>query len=229
MPSTVSERSENLPSEAILAAYDTFLATASIDRFQKILARYELFRMIMDVPGDIVECGVYKGSGIYTLAKLQRLFKPHNTYQRIIGFDFFEATRAASFTHAEDKRCLDLHGEDWSPREAILRNLAQQHITNVELVPGNVVDTTGEYVRTHLGFRIALLYLDVDNYEGTLACLRNLYPMISVGGLVAFDEYACRTYGESDAVDEYFKGQDVQIKSLPWANTPTGYVRKTRV
>ncbi len=227
MSSTVNDRPENLPTEASLSVYDTFLATASIDRLQKILARYELFRTIMDVPGDLVECGVYKGSGIYTLAKLQRLFRPNNTYQRIIGFDFFEATGEMSFAHTEDKQCLEQHGEHWSPREAILRNLAQQQITNVELVAGNVVDTTRAYVRDHLGFRIALLYLDVDNYEGTLACLRNLYPVISVGGVIAFDEYACRTFGESDAVDEYFKGQDVQIKSFPWANTPTAYIRKT--
>jgi hypothetical protein len=228
MRSTLSDPPDQQPSEASLSAYDTFLATASSDRLLKIFARYELFRMVMDVPGDIVECGVFKGSGIYTLAKLHRLFKPNNTYQRIIGFDFFETAREMSFSHTEDKRCLDQHGEHWSPRETILRNLAQQQITNVELVAGNVVDTTAAYVCDHLGFRIALLYLDVDNYEGTLACLRNLYPVMSVGGVVAFDEYACRTYGESDAVDEYFKGQDVQIKSLPWANTPTAYIRKCR-
>jgi hypothetical protein len=226
MPPTPSGRSDYLPGEASLSVYDQFLATASIDRLQKILARYELFRMVVDVPGDIVECGVFKGSGIYTLAKLHRLFKPNNE-QRIIGFDFFEATRDVSFAHPEDKQCLDEHGGRWSPREVILANLARQQITNVELVAGNVVDTTRAYVREHLGFRIALLYLDVDNYEGTLGCLQNLYPVLSVGGVVAFDEYACRTFGESDAVDHYFKGQAVQIKSLPWANTPTAYVRKT--
>jgi hypothetical protein len=228
MTSTATNRSDYEPSEASLSIYDQFLALASIDRLQKILARYELFRMIMDVPGDIVECGVFKGSGIYTLAKLHRLFKPNNE-QRIVGFDFFETTRETPFAHVEDKQCLDQHGVHWSPRETILRNLANEKITNVELVAGNVVEATGAYIRTHLGFRIAMLYLDVDNYEGTLACLENLYPLITVGGIVAFDEYACRTFGESDAVDEYFKGKDVQIKCFPWANTPTGYIRKTHV
>jgi hypothetical protein len=184
--------------------------------------------MVMDVPGDVVECGVFKGSGIYTLAKLHRLFKPNIAYQRIVGFDFFEAGREMPFAHPKDKKCLDQHGDRWSSREAILGNLAQQQIRNVELVAGNVVDTTAAYVRDHLGFRIALLYLDVVNYEGTLACLRNLYPVISVDGVVAFDEYACRSFGESDAGDEYFRGQDVELKSFPWANTPTAYIRKTR-
>ena len=62
--------------------------------------------------------------------------------------------------------------------------------------------------------------------SGALACLENLYPLVSTGGLVVFDEYALRSYGESNAVDEFFKGQKVRLRSLPWANTPSAYVVK---
>lgn len=75
---------------------------------QKILARCELFKMVMDVPGDIVECGVFKGSGLYTWAKLMRLFRPNNE-GRIVGFDFFEADRIMEFQFQQDKDCLDEH------------------------------------------------------------------------------------------------------------------------
>ena len=74
--------------------------------------------------------------------------------------------------------------------------------------------------------RIALLYLDLDNYEGTLACLRNLYPLVSPGGVVAFDEYALAGYGESDAVDEFFRGQKIRLRSFPWAKTPMAFLVK---
>jgi len=70
-----------------LNLYDEFLATAPIDRLQKIAARYELLKMIQAVPGDIVECGVFKGSGLYTIAKLNQILMPH-TSRKIIGFDF---------------------------------------------------------------------------------------------------------------------------------------------
>ena len=83
-----------------------------------------------------------------------------------------------------------------------------------------------DYVEKHLGFRISLLVLDVDNYEGTLACLQNLYPLVVKGGVVVFDEYALRTYGESNAVDEYFENQKVKIKSFSWGVTPSGYLIK---
>ena len=38
--------------------------------------------------------------------------------------------------------------------------------------------------------------LDVDNYEGTLECLKNLYPNVTRGGLIVLDEYALEKYGE---------------------------------
>jgi predicted O-methyltransferase YrrM len=77
-----------------------------------------------------------------------------------------------------------------------------------------------------LGARIALLYLDLDNYEGTLAFLKNLYSLVSPGGVVAFDEYALSGYGESDAVDGFFRDQTIRLRSFPWARTPTAFLVK---
>jgi len=208
-----------------LSLYDDFLAGTGPDRLQKILARYELFRMVMDVPGDIVECGVFKGSGLYTWAKLMRLFCPHNE-TRIVGFDFFDADREMSFKFQQDKDCLDEHLTRWSPQDTIKRNCAGWGFDKVDLVAGNVVETTKQFVQDNLGARISLLYIDVDNYEGALACLENLYPIVSTGGVVVFDEYALRTYGESNAVDEYFKGQKIRLRNITWANTPSAYIVK---
>lgn len=208
-----------------LNLYDEFLAHASLDRLQKIAARYELLKMIREIPGDIVECGVFRGSGIYTLAKLAQILTPH-TSRKIIGFDFFETDRKINFQKKEDKKILDLHNKNLSDRKTILANLAASGIHNVELVAGNVVETTHDYAKKNLGFRIALLYIDVDNYEGTLGILENLFPLVTPGGIVAFDEYALRGYGESNAVDAYFKGKSLKLRSLPFANTPTAYLIK---
>ena len=207
--------------------YDDFLACTGSDRLQKILARYELFKMTLDVPGDIVECGVFKGSGIYTLAKLQKLFAPNNE-RRIVGFDFFDTRRDIQFKHKVDREVLDEHKAALSSRATILANLKKMDIENVELIAGDIVKTAPEYVKKNQGFRISLLYLDVDNYEGTLAVLESFYPLVTPGGLIVFDEYAYRRYGESDAVAEYFKGAGLHLKSLSWANTPTAYFVKER-
>ena len=220
-----TENPPQSPEQLNLDRYDEFLAKTSLDRLQKILARYELLKMVTGVPGDIVECGVFKGSGIYTLAKITRLLTPH-TGRRIIGFDFFDTVRPARFQRKEDKKALALHDKKLSDKESILRNLREHGMTHVELVAGDVAKTTKRYAAENAGFRIALLYLDVDNYEGTLAALENLFPFVSPGGIVAFDEYGVRGHGESDAVHTYFAGSHLALHSLSIARTPPAYLIK---
>jgi hypothetical protein len=205
--------------------YDEFLGLTEPDRLQKIFAHYELFKLAQDVPGDIVECGVFKGAGVYTWAKLLLMFKP-NTEQRVVAFDFFETSRDVELRHAIDREYLEAHAEGWTSRENLIANCKAWGFERLKLVAGDVAATTREYARSQLGARIALLCLDLDNYEGTLACLRNLYPLVSLGGVVAFDEYALPGYGESDAVDEFFRGQNVRLRSFPWARTPTAFFVK---
>jgi len=208
-----------------LALYDRFLGETGPDRLQKILARYELFRMTLNVPGDIAECGVFKGSGLFTWVKFMALFKPNNEY-RVIGFDFFEADRAADFKFQADQDCLDEHAEGWKTRQELIDTCAAWKFDRLTLCAGNVVETTEAFVRDNLGTRISMLYIDIDNYEGALACLRNLYPIVSPGGVIAFDEYALPGYGESDAVDEFLRENDEKLQAFSWANTPTAYIVK---
>ena len=205
--------------------YDQFLAKTSFDRIQKILARYELYKMSMDVPGHIVECGVFKGSGIYLFAKLQKIFAPNNE-RRIYGFDFFNVRPKTRITYAQDKKIVSDHKENWATQNEILDNLEIVGIDNVELIAGDVAKTTKEFANKNFGLKISLLYLDVDTYDGTLVCLKNLFPLVSNGGLVVFDEYAYASIGESKAVDEYFAKQKIELRSLPWANTPSAYLIK---
>ena len=47
------------------------------------------FGKIIEVPGDICECGVFKGSGIFTWVKLMKLFKPNNNF-KVVGLIFGE-------------------------------------------------------------------------------------------------------------------------------------------
>jgi hypothetical protein len=212
-------------SDLALSVYDEFLRNTDAGRLQKILARYELFRMVMDRPGDIVECGVFKGSGIYTWTKLMRTFKP-NSSGRVIGFDFFDADREVTLKHRQDQECLDFHAEGWTSPAVIKATCAKWGFERVQLIAGNITETTKTFAENELGARISLLYIDVDNYEATKAILTHLYPRVVPGGIVAFDEYGLRGFGEADAVDEYFSGRPITLQSLPWATTPSAFIVK---
>ena len=73
---------------------------------------------------------------------------------------------------------------------------------------------------------MGLLNLDFDTYHGTKVALEHLFDLVVPGGIVVLDEYGKRGWGESDAVDEFFKGKDVQIKSVRGSFQPTAYIQK---
>jgi len=208
-----------------LFSYDEFLANCSADRVQKIIWKYELFKMVQNIPGDIVECGVHKGSGIYLYAKLLKIFKP-NSLVKVVGFDFFGKAQKINNKYKIDFKVNQNHTGNGSKKNEIIKNLNSFGINNVKLISGDVCITTKEYVKKNIGFRISMLILDVDNYEGTLECLKNLYNNVTRGGIIVLDEYALEKYGESDAVDEFLKDKKLKIRSEPWSSTPSAYIIK---
>ncbi len=206
--------------------YDSFLKDTDLGRIQKILARYELFKKILNVPGDICECGVFKGSGIFTWVKLMLLFKPNNNY-KVVGFDLFGSKkRKLKFKYKIDKKVQSWHSSKTINQKELSKKCKEWGFKNLKLYAGDVKTTTKRYVKENFGSRIALLYLDVDNYDGTLAILKNLYDKMAKGGLIAFDEYGFKGHGESEAVDKFFKKKKIKLRSFNWANSPTSYIIK---
>src|SRR3989338_10344548 len=77
---------ENKPAIEIIDDFPKYASRQVISRF---LAQHELFKMILDIKGSIVECGVFRGSGLMTWAKLSAIYEPTNYHREIIGFDTF--------------------------------------------------------------------------------------------------------------------------------------------
>ena len=183
----------------------------------------ELFKKILNVPGDICECGVFKGTGIFTWVKLLKLFKSNNDF-KVIGFDFFEKKSRPKSKYKLDKKVQAFHNTGAISQKDLFKKCEEWNFKNLKLYAGDVKKTSKKYARDSLGSRIALLYLDVDNYEGTLEILKNLYNKMAKGGVIAFDEYALQGHGESDAVDEFLRNKKIKLKSFSWAKTPTAYI-----
>lgn len=205
--------------------------------FAKFLAHIELFKKTVDLPGCIVECGVFKGVSLLTFAKLVEVYCPGDTLKRIVGFDTFQG-----FTHLanQDGPPLEKRGKvpggwDSSSFYPVLRDLIEvarkdsmiPRFSRIELVEGDVCKTVPKYVKINPGLRISLLHLDLDLYDPTLTALEQLYPLVVRGGVVIVDEYAMDAFaGESAAFDEYFKGRRPRLKKFPFISTPGGYFIK---
>lgn len=206
---------------------NNFYLSCDMTRISKILAHYELFKLVSQVPGAIVECGVLKGASFSRFTMFREIFS--NPFsKKIIGFDTFGKFPETSFE------------DDKKPREQQITSAGIESISkeqlydvlkhkgtdkNVELVEGDITKTVPKYVKDNPQLKISLLNLDTDIYEPAVTILENFYPRITRGGILILDDY--ETFpGEAKAVDDYFKDRKIEIKKFSFCMTPC-YIVKT--
>lgn len=69
---------------------DSFPGYVRRVRVTRFLQYYELFRMTKDVPGDIVEAGIFRGFSFFALAHFLKIFCMGDRTKRIFGFHNFK-------------------------------------------------------------------------------------------------------------------------------------------
>ncbi|MBL7860721.1 MAG: class I SAM-dependent methyltransferase [Cyclobacteriaceae bacterium] len=202
-----------------------FYVTSQIDRMGKFLAHYELYKRIVDLPGQIIECGVFKGNSLQRLATFRELLE--NPFSRkIIGFDIFGKFPDTNFK--DDKQFLDKFissaGDESIQIDELEKVFEFKGLKNIELVKGNINNTVPDYVKKHPQLKIAFLHIDTDVYEPAVTILNTFYKHVVKGGLIVFDDYGTFP-GETKAVDDFFAGKDVEIKKLPFYQVPSFIVK----
>jgi hypothetical protein len=204
--------------------------------FMKAFAHYEVFKLVQDLPGDIVECGVYKGASLLSFARFLETFSPGDRTRKVLGFDHFKGLADRSAKDGLNERVGNT-ADGWNPAEfrdtlfalveAFNKDSFVPQRARIELVDGDVRETAPAYVAEHPGLRIALLHLDMDLYEPTLAALKAFWPRLLPGGVVLLDEYAIREWpGESEALETFFDGKPPRIQKFGWASAPGGWLVK---
>lgn len=161
------------------------------------------------IPGDIVECGIWRGGNLITARQVLPT-------RKVWGFDTFAGmTTPGRFdvsrggTKAIDK--MKLKKGAWT---ACSLQECKQFMNEAGVLDDKLVQfVVGDVCRTlrepdNLPERIAVLRLDTDWYESTLAELKYLYPLLSPGGCLVVDDYG-HWVGCRKAVDEYFKHRSV--------------------
>lgn len=192
----------------------------------RLLARYEMFKLVQNVPGAIVEAGVLSGAGLFSFVQFSFLLDPHNTYRKIVGFDTFtgfphlaEVDTRGSSAHMAVGSYSDDSYEELNALAAIhedFRMLPQRK--QVELVRGDICSTVPEYVEAHPELVVAFLYLDADLFEPTKVCLKHLAPRIPKGGVIVFDELGLAEYpGETAAAIEVIGLNRLALRKLPFS------------
>ena len=211
-------RKESAELTDTFAVENAFYRDVSVTRIGKFVTHLDLFRRSAQVPGEIVECGVFKGSSLFRWLKLRSLLENTNS-RKIFAFDVFgefpEAGNEADRMVREE--FVKAAGNVGPSRDELLDSLKEQGLhENIELIDGDICETVPRFVKATPQTRISLLNIDVDLYEPTLCCLENLYPIVTTGGVIILDDYGAFP-GANTAIEEFFVDKEEQIQKFPYS------------
>jgi hypothetical protein len=162
------------------------------------------------VPGDIVECGVWRGGSMMACALTllgageRRTLWLYDTFEGMTppgDADVFLPTgeHAGILLNADNKRT----SYAWAccPLEEVKANLESTGYPKelIRYVKGPVEKTIPRFAPK----RIALLRLDTDWYQSSYHELVHLYPRLSPRGVLIIDDYGAWA-GSQKATDQYF-------------------------
>ena len=219
--------------QSLFDNFNSFILSNDRRIFNKLISRALLYNEVKDIPGDIVECGIFKGTGFYTFLKLKNLYNP-NSSKKVIGFDFFNTKDLLlSIQNQTDKEAMNtlFKGRSFEHTNSFKTIFRDKLISDgfleseFELIEGDISLTSKQFSEDNPGLKISLLYMDLDLEKPTYDTLVNLWNNITKGGIIVFDEYGYHKWSESKGVDRFIEENNLEIKSLNYM-CPTAYIKK---
>jgi O-methyltransferase len=174
---------------------DTMIGLRRLDNLELCLR--DVLRR--DVPGDLIETGVWRGGAvIFMRGMLQAYGEPNRSV--------WVADSFRGLPKPEPHRTEDVEDALWAQPflavslDQVKNNFRRYGLLDdrVHFLPGWFDDT----LPTAPVDRLSLIRLDGDLYDSTMVALRSLYPKLSVGGYVIVDDYHA-VRGCKQAVDDF--------------------------
>ena len=188
---------------------------------ERMYSLYKAVNYILEnnIPGDFVECGVWKGGSALLIA--QMLSDKNIVDRKVILYDTYEGMSepteqdknivgepAASLLQESS---IEIQDSIWcySSFEEVKHNLSLSGLLPecIIMIKGKVEDTIPSQLPTK---SISLLRLDTDWYESTKHELNYLYPLLNKNGILIIDDYG-HWEGCRKAVDEYVLTHNLSI------------------
>lgn len=187
---------------------------------ERIFSLIESVRYVINnkIPGDIVECGVWRGGSMMAIAKT--LLEQNNQEKDLYLFDTFEgmskpekidvSNSNLDATKEFDNTKIDIDSSNWCriTIDDVKSNLFSVNYdkSKIHFIKGKVEETLPmDELKS-----ISILRLDTDWYQSTKQELIHLFPKLSKGGVLIIDDYGF-WQGAKKAVDEYIEENNIQI------------------
>jgi len=185
---------------------------------ERVFGLCNAVRYVVDarLPGDIVECGVWRGGSMMAVART--LLEAKDTSRTLHLFDTYEGmppptdrdvdhsgVSARAALHDAQKTDHVWAIASFQDVERAIHSVGYEP-TKIRMVQGRVEDT----IPREAPAQIALLRLDPDWYESTRHELIHLFPRLCPGGVIILDDYG-HWQGARKATDEYFAEKGLKV------------------
>jgi hypothetical protein len=176
----------------------------------RLLYFADLYRKVLDVPGEIFEFGTHFGAGASTLINLRSLFEPRNQSRILRVFDTFAGFSGVKNCDGDlvsdgDFMVPDGYQENLEAKLRIHESVSNwsRPSPGFSVHPGDVRETLPDFLGKNSATVISMAIFDMDIYVPTLEGLQTVLPFMSRGGLLVFDEFGSTSFpGETLAVRE---------------------------
>ena len=157
-------------------------------RLKKAICQFEIFKQTTNVSGDIVECGVFKGSSLVRFLTFRDLLKQQK--KKVIGFDPFGKFPIQKIK--EDNKFGISHNKSSGlgiNKYTLNKYLKRKKFKNFRLIKGDIKKTLPVFLKKEKKIKISFLHLDMDVFEPTKFALDFFYNKISKNGIILIDDY----------------------------------------
>ena len=205
-------------------ARDKYLETIE---FSYLFSIFELFKMVENIPGHIVELGVGAGRNAIVLGHLLKLNSQHGN-SRYFGFDTFE-----SYTERDLENHKELSRERWSTNS---KSFVDDRIKTFNLqdtcltIEGDIIESLPRFLEspnsrfTSSSFYCRLIYVDTSAYDPAKLSIEVLYKHLVPGGILAIDQK--KQGGEWKAIVEFATENNLELVTTSKYNSTPAYIVK---
>jgi len=170
-------------------------------------------RSVQDLPGDFVECGVFKGDMSWVVAKAANFFSQNRKFYLYDTFAGFSPKYSSEEDFPFNPQFLDYAHKIYNIPDLFEKVKTRfKGFPNCIVIQGILPDILAEAAPE----KIALLHLDLNSPAAETGVLEVLFDRMTAGGILIFDDYGWLEYiKQKRAADTFMSARGYPILELP--------------
>lgn len=223
-------KNNSIPDDEILENIGLFFTSKNLSR---VLCLNELYKMQIDINGNILDFGTRWGQNASLFAVLRGIYEPFNRHKRIFAFDTFTGFNKIHSNDGISKLMKKGHLSTSKNYENFLQNHLNlheklnplSHIQKSFVLKGDGPTRLKKLLKDNPEIIISMAYFDFDLYEPTLKCINLIKNRLVKGSILAFDEANDHdSPGETKAIMKTFGLNKVKLNRFRYGSRISYFV-----